>query len=125
MAGRPPKFSSPEELQKQIDAYFKDCIVSEKMPSKAGLAIHLDCHRDTLNEYVNNKDEQFSDTIKKAYAIIEEAWTQNLAKNNPAGSIFYLKAAFHYSDRIDITTKDKELPTPIIPLDELRKEDDA
>ena len=45
---------------------------------------------------------------------IAEYWIGNLDKPHAAGSIFYLKAAFHYKDRFDITSGDKQLPTPIL-----------
>lgn len=113
---RPPKWNKPEELQDAIAAYFVECEEKEKMPTKAGLAISLNCHQDTLHEYLTNKEKDvgFSDAIKGAYNHIEEAWNQKLAGANATGPIFYLKAAFHYKDRVDHTTNDKEFPTPIL-----------
>ena len=110
--GRPPKWKTPEDLFDAVKSYFKHIEDSPgKMPTKAGLAIHLDTTRETLGDY--EKKENFSDAIKKAYILIEEAWNQRLAGTTPTGSIFYLKAAFLYRDRVDITSDDKKLPNPI------------
>ena len=77
------------------------------MATKAGLALHLNTTRETLGDYEKKKD--FSYAIKRAYTIIEEAWNQKLAGNSPTGSIFYLKSAFQYRDRIDVTSDDKPI----------------
>lgn len=122
MTGRPPKFKTPEELAEKVDAYFAGCKANEKMPTKAGLALHLDTTKETLGDYIQK--EGFSDSIKKAYLLIENAWTENLTKQSPVGSIFYLKAACGYRDRVDVTTNEKDLPAPILPLNELRSDDD-
>lgn len=109
--GRPPKWNSPQDLEDAIESYFEYCDEHKKMPTKAGLSLHIDTPDSTLHDY--EKKDGFSEAIKRAYKIIEDAWTQNLAGNNATGSIFYLKAAFHYKDRVDVTTNDKELPVPI------------
>lgn len=103
--GRPPKFKSAKELRDKILDYFELCNQEEKMPTKAGLALHLDTNRDVLNDYLH-KGNDFSDAIKEAYDHIEDAWTQKLSTTGATGAIFYLKAAFHYSDRseVDVTS---------------------
>ena len=112
MGGRPPKFSTPEELETKIVEYFAVCTEDKKMPTKAGLALHLDTTRETLGDYIQK--DGFSYAIKRAYDHIEEAWNQKLAGNNATGPIFYLKAAFSYRDRVDVTTNDKDLPQPLL-----------
>lgn len=120
MAGRPPKWKTPQELKDKIEAYFGDCDEKEEMPTKAALALFLDTTRETLGDYEDgSRDKEgdelsFSDTIKKAYLIIENAWTQRLTGNNAAGPIFYLKAAFKFRDRVDVTTNEKDIPHPIM-----------
>lgn len=105
--GRPPKWENPEDLKNSIVKYFETCETDRKMPTKAGLRIALDTTMETLSEYSNNKGEEFSEAIKGAYDLIEEAWTQNLKGANATGSIFYLKAAFHFKDRLDVTSKEQ------------------
>ena len=118
--GRPPKWETVEDLKKGLLSYFEYCKENKEIPNKAGLALHLGCHKDTLSEYVNNKEAEFSDAIKFAYSQIENEWIQKLADKNATGAIFYLKAAFGFRDRVDLTSDDKQLPAPLVTLDVLR-----
>ena len=89
MAGRPPKWETPEQLQKQIDKYFLDCEANNEPLTITGLALALDTYRDVLMDY-QNKDE-FSYTIKKAKQRIENAYEKRLIANGRSGDIFALK----------------------------------
>lgn len=105
---RPPKFESVQEFEGLINAYFIECKNEEKIASKAGLALALDTTRETLGDY--EKKEGFSDTLKRAYQMIEEGWVQKLGGTTQVtGAIFYLKNAFSkdYRDKheLDHTTK--------------------
>jgi len=124
--GRPRKWESVEDLKTEIDGYLASVDDGKSdMPTKAGLALHLGCHRDTLSEYVNAKGGGgFSDTIKRAYAVIEDAWAQRLSSKIPVGAIFYLKAAFRYKDRIDHTTDDKPIKGNTIILSDFKENED-
>lgn len=97
--GQPPKWDSPEKLQKDIDKYFKDCEVTHKPYTIAGLAYALGVSRTTIYNY-SYKDEFFN-TIKKArdrvMAYIEE---QAIIKGN-AGTIFIMKN-YGYTDKQEI-----------------------
>jgi hypothetical protein len=81
------------------------------MPTKGGLALYLDTTRETLGDY--EKKEDYSDAIKRAYGLIENAWVQKLSGQSVAGVIFYLKNAYkeNWKDRneTDITTGGKPL----------------
>ena len=83
---------TPEEFDVKIQGYFNVCIEKKGVPTKGGLALELDLTRESLGDY--EKYEGYSDTLKKAYTLIEENWVQRLAGNNVAGTIFYLKNAF-------------------------------
>lgn len=111
--GRPPKWDSPKKLVKQIEKYFENCEETKKIPSKAGLCVSLKTTRDVLLDYEKNRGEEFSNAIKDAYFVIEEAWVQRLNSNAPTGAIFYLKNAFskNYRDRheTDITSKGERI----------------
>ena len=110
MTGRPPKYSSEEDLRTEITAYFAQCDKKHEMPNKAGLCLFLGISRDTYNEY---KKTRFPDAIKASEATIEDAWVQRLAGTTPTGAIFYLKNAFSddYRDRheTDVTSKGEKV----------------
>lgn len=89
MAGRPPKWETPEQLQKEIDKYFEDCKKNNEPLTITGLALALDTYRDVLMDY-QNKDE-FSNTVKRAKQIIENAYEKRLIQNGRSGDIFALK----------------------------------
>lgn len=104
-AGRPPKYTSVEEVQAIIDDYFTtDAYVGEGdnrqyIPTMAGLAYALDLSRQGLLEY-SNKDE-FSDAIKRARHKIEIALEQRLAGQAVTGTIFNLKNNFGWRDKTE------------------------
>lgn len=106
-AGRPLKFQSVEELQEKIDAYFVKCDEDKEPYTITGLALALDTWRSVLCDY-EEKDE-FSNTIKKAKARVENYAEKKLYGGNPAGPIFALKN-FNWSDKqqLEHTGKDGE-----------------
>ena len=56
-AGRPLKFESPEEMQKFIDIYFKECDDNDEYYTITGLTLALGfCERKSLIDY-EKKDE--------------------------------------------------------------------
>lgn len=120
--GQPRAFSSIESLQEGIDAYFALCKGKarkhwSKVPSKVGLSVSLGVVKSTLWEYESGKHGiEYSNAIKKAYSVIENAVVDQLYRPYPTGAIFYLKNAFKedYRDRYDHTTDGKELPAPQI-----------
>lgn len=59
--GRPPKWATPEELQKAVDAYFDD---PHPVKTVMGLCIAMDCGRHTLFDY-GRKDE-FAHIVTRA-----------------------------------------------------------
>lgn len=102
MDGRPPKWTTPEELQKDIDKYFEECKKTGEPLTITGLAIALDTYRQTLMNY-EEKDE-FFDTIKKAKLKIENfAEKQLYNKDVPTtGVIFNLKNNYGWVDRQEL-----------------------
>jgi len=93
--GRPPKFSSPEQLQGLIDAYFAERLLTEKPVSVTGLCLALDTTRETLDDY--QAKPEFTDSIKKAKLRVENFYEERLTLSNATGSIFALKN-FGWSD---------------------------
>lgn len=121
-AGRPPKFKTPEEMQKRIDLYFMACKwdrdiesplvvdlseedmkiindIDDHFPTVCGLAYELDMSRVTFSTYA--KKDEFVNTIKKARQRVERTLEQRLASNSVAGTIFNLKNNFEWKDRTE------------------------
>lgn len=96
-AGRPLKFKTVKQMQKQIDAYFDGEIVGEY--TITGLALALDTSRTTLMQY-EGRDE-FIDAIKRAKTRVENDYELALRKNGRAGDIFGLKN-FGWKDKLDV-----------------------
>jgi hypothetical protein len=123
--GRPPVFSSEEDLQNQVDAYFnsgirtktifvgKDAIPTEvPVPTITGLAIFLGFEsRQSFYDY--EKNPKFSYTIKKARMFIEREYEEQLQVGNTTGAIFALKN-MGWIDRQhqDHTTNGKDITPP-------------
>jgi len=103
--GRPPKYTTVEQLEKLIEHYFaNEAFIGEGdnrqfVPTMAGLAYALDLSRQGLLEY-SNKD-QFSDAIKDARLRIEISLEQRLAGNAVTGTIFNLKNNFAWKDKTE------------------------
>ncbi len=99
--GRPLKFESPEELQEKIDRYFEECDLNKVLYTVCGLAVALECDRNTLTNYTAKK-EYFS-TIKNAKQKIEAAVELHcLNAKNPVGAIFNLKNNFGWKDKQEV-----------------------
>lgn len=99
--GRPLKFTCPIDLQQQIDAYFDKCEAEKEHPTVMGLALALDCDRQTLLNY--QKKEKFFGTIKRAKNRIEHYLELCLYRpGNVTGIIFNLKNNFGWQDSQEI-----------------------
>lgn len=122
--GRPPKYSSVDEMQAAIDAYFTDCegkvlqdadgnpvlykghpvMVGVKPPTVTGLALALGfASRQAMLNYQGRK--QFNDTITRAKSRCEAyAESRLYDKSGATGAQFSLRCNFGWSDA---TEKDK------------------
>jgi hypothetical protein len=101
--GRPPLFSSPEDLQKKIDQYFEkpedfvrkynkdgDCIEEKPIWTITGLVLFCGfCDRSSF--YALEHKPDFMHTIKKARTRIENKYEQRLFEDKCTGAIFALK----------------------------------
>lgn len=98
--GRPRKYNSPEEMQKAIEAYFKEIKLETRPPSVCGLALYLGfASRVSFFDYDDYSDE-FSFIIKKAKTKIEQYHEEQLGVKNCAGHIFWLKANAQWQEPI-------------------------
>lgn len=123
--GRPLKFQSVEELQTKIEEYFNGCwgpkigpfgpikdaetnkvvFVQVKPYTISGLAVALDCDRDTLLNY--EELDEFFGTIKRAKQRCHAYAEESLFMGNATGPIFNLKNNWGWVDKTltDVTSK--------------------
>jgi len=90
--GRPLKYKTVKELEKDIDAYFEERYEKHVPPTISGLALYLGFEsRQSLYDYQDRPE--FSDTIKKATARIEDYAERILLSGDGSatGAIFWLK----------------------------------
>lgn len=112
MAGRPPKYSDPEELQAKIEEYEAECIEREKPMTFSGLAYALGfMERRSLNDYAK-KSGPISTPIKRAMLRIEQDYEEGLREGSCTGNIFALKnrgwsdkTETEHTGEIQVTTK--------------------
>ncbi len=106
--GRPPHFTTPEQLQKAISHYFehgipkKTYIIDKKavkieVPTITGLCYHIG-FESRQSFYAYEKKEGFSYTIKRARLFIEKHYEELLQVGNTTGAIFALKN-FDWTDK--------------------------
>lgn len=101
--GRPRAIPSPEEFDARVDAYVADCNTSGEPILLLGMILAIGLNsRQSLDEYQNY--EGFSDSVKRAKAIIEIEYEKRLVNgtNGAAGPIFALKN-FGWRDNKDVT----------------------
>lgn len=119
--GRPPKFSSVEELEEKIEKYFKDCDEKGDPYTMTGLALALDTTRETLLDY-KDKDE-YSYSIKRAKTRCEAYAERHLfnGKNGVVGAIFNLKNNYsRWVDKQEIVQTEK----PVIKISRNKNDQD-
>lgn len=105
--GRPPKYTSVDELQSLVDGYFAECEIADpkRIPTAAGIALHLGLSRQGMWEY--GKKDQFSDTIKEAKQRVEAAWEEAMLKGG-GGAIFWMKNNAGYRDKHEVEEKSEQ-----------------
>lgn len=102
VGGRPRIIPSPEEFDRRVDAYVADCKANSEPILLTGMILALGLSsRTSLDEYANY--EGFSDSVKRAKAIVEHAYERKLATGEiqAAGPIFALKN-FGWKDQRDV-----------------------
>lgn len=98
---RPKLYNSVDEMEKDIESYFKLCDKKKKPYTLSGLAYALDMDRKSLYNY--SKDDKFFPTIKKAKQKIEQQLEENLYRlGNNSGIIFNLKNNFNWKDSVEV-----------------------
>lgn len=90
MAGQPPIFNSPEEMQEVADKYLLECDERKVRPTITRLCYNLGFEsRQSFYDY--EKREQFSYIVKRLRLWIESGYEEALSNNSPTGAIFALK----------------------------------
>ena len=93
-------WKTPEELKKDIDAYFDECERLEKPLLITGLALALNTSRQTLINYEKNLGGNFDTIIKKAKLMCENFAEGYLYSGKKvAGAIFNLKNNYGWIDK--------------------------
>ena len=88
MVGAPPKYETPEELEKEVEQYLS--VTPPQNLTITGLALYLGFEsRQSVYDY--EEKEQFTYIIKRAKLFIEHAYELKLSGNSPTGAIFVLK----------------------------------
>lgn len=117
----PIDISDEKQVAERIELYFNYCVENDRRPQVVGMANWLGISRDTLNSWVRGetRNSTHSDIIKKAYATMEEMWTDYMmyGKVNPPTGIFLSKNWFNYKDVADVVV------TPNNPLQGMDAED--
>jgi len=89
--GAPPKYSSPEKMEKKIAEYFEYVKEKHMVPTVPGLALFLGMTTKRLSVY--RKKKKFEEIIEKAYDFIADIYVRELLRQkiSAPGAIFVLK----------------------------------
>ena len=102
----PIDISDPKQVEQRIGEYFQHCVDNDRRPQIVGLCNWLGISRQTLNEWVNGETRSAThgDIIKKAYAVMEEMWSDYMqyGKISPPTAIFLAKNWYGYKDVADV-----------------------
>lgn len=104
--GRPPKLSSPEELQEKFLEWKQLLGMGGakygEVPDVEGFCDHIDSYRDLFSEY--EKKEEYSDTIKriKNWIYYRKKQLAMVNKMNATIFIFDAKNNFGYVDKTEV-----------------------
>lgn len=97
------KWGTPEDLERDINEYFKKCSEEDRPLTITGLALSLDTNRQTLLNYENKMGKDFDTIIKRAKAMCENYAEEKLfSGGSVAGVIFNLKNNYGWKDRQEI-----------------------
>ena len=122
--GPAPKYTSGEQVEKEIQGYFEECSKTDSYPTVSGLAYWLGITRETIVRYkeavdngevLKSLDEgakrDISDSVKRAYEYIQNGYEDRLVngKTSPIGTIFALKNNFKWVDKQEVVQTNKEI----------------
>jgi hypothetical protein len=103
--GRPRLYSSPEELEEEITAYFVHCYEHSIKLTISGLVLFAG-FSDRKSFYAYEENREFSHIIKKARGIITLHYEGLLTEAFPQGAVFALKnLGWNAEEKIENTVK--------------------
>lgn len=111
------KFGTVIDLQRKIDAYFKDVQQKATLPTVSGLTLFLG-FASTSSTYEYLQSPKYGLTIKKAMLQIQNVLETRLIEGKPPiGLIFALKNRFDWQDKkdIDLTSNGETLGVIALP----------
>jgi hypothetical protein len=117
--GRPPKFSSPDEMYDLLDGYF-----STTPPERwtwTGLCLATGTSKPTFNDYQDK--EEYKDVVTRAKLMVENAYEISLRSRGNAGDIFGLKN-FGWSDKTEQEITGSQGGPLVIRTNAIRDDDD-
>jgi len=96
--GRPRKLTV-KKCQELVDSYF---VKDGDRPTLFGLAVHMGIDRDTLTEWMSEKDGKgpFSGIIRGARSQIADKHAKRLFDGRCTGSIYWLKSVMGQNETI-------------------------
>ena len=103
LGGKPLKFETVEELDRQLANYF--AITPEDEWTWTGLALALDTDKWTLHNYIHR--DEYSASIRRAMLKIEGGYEKDLKKHWRTGTIFALKN-FDWKDKSEVESTVKQ-----------------
>lgn len=111
--GRPVEYNAVT-IAKGVAKYVVDCKKQHYLPTIEGLAVHLCVARATLYVWADTYPE-FSDIFEQLKSAQASQLLQNGLVGTYNSTITKLMLTKHgYTDKQDITTDGKALPTPIL-----------
>lgn len=79
-AGRKPKFSTADELRKQVERYMADCEAEDVFPDLAGMRLYLGISERTMQRY--SEEEGFREVFEYAKDCRESYLVRRMTKDN-------------------------------------------
>ena len=98
--GRPRKYETPADFDAAVKMYVSKCSSDKDPITWTGMALALGfTSREAIDEYAHY--EGFSDSVKRAKLIVQNAYEIRLFGQTPTGAIFALKN-FGWSDKREV-----------------------
>lgn len=95
LTGRPYRWDSVEELEKELIDYFSLCDRTDTVPTVTGVATWLHCSRDTIYAHANNPNSIFSDILKNVISACQLS-LENGAIDGKVNSVVYIFMGKNY-----------------------------